>query len=132
MNIILLISTLLGVFGVVASFSLFAIGVIIFNMSHPVLQAFIFLKLSVAASLTVYVARTKGHFWERKPAKALFLATSTTQILAVIFVLFGILLPRLEWYYILFVLAYAFVWFLATDFVKYYFYNYLRKKGRMF
>ncbi len=132
MNIILLISTILGVFGVAASFSLFAIGVIVFNLSHTVLQAFIFLKLSVAASLTVYVARTKGHFWERKPAKALFLATSTTQILGVIFVLFGILLPRLEWYYILFVLAYAFVWFIATDYIKYYFYKFLRKKGKMF
>ena len=127
---ILLISTVLGVFGVIASFLLFYIGYVVFQITA--IQSFIFLKLSVAASLTVYVARTKGHFWERKPAKELFLATTTTQILAVIFVFFGILLPSLEWYYILFVLVYAFVWFIVTDYIKYYFYNFLRKRGRMF
>jgi len=135
MSVMLMISTLLGVIGVAASFTIYYIGLTVFGFA-PVqggtIQAFIFLKLSVAASLTVYVARTKGHFWERKPAKLLFLATSTTQILAVIFVLFGILLPRLDWYYVLFVLAYAFVWFIITDFIKFYFYNYLRKRGKMF
>jgi H+-transporting ATPase len=135
MSVMLMISTLLGVIGVSASFTIYYIGLNVFGFA-PVqggtIQAFIFLKLSVAASLTVYVARTKGHFWERKPAKLLFLATSTTQILAVIFVLFGILLPRLDWYYVLFVLAYAFVWFIITDFIKFYFYNYLRKRGKMF
>jgi H+-transporting ATPase len=135
MSVMLMISTLLGVIGVSASFTIYYIGLNVFGFA-PVqggtIQAFIFLKLSVAASLTVYVARTKGHFWERKPAKLLFLATTTTQILAVIFVLFGILLPRLDWYYVLFVLAYAFVWFIITDFIKFYFYNYLRKRGKMF
>ena len=135
MNIMLMISTILGIFGVVASFSLYYIGLSVFGFlpeqGGPI-QAFIFLKLSFAASLTVYVARTKGHFWERKPAKLLFIATTTTQILAVIFVLFGILVPRLDWGYVLFVLVYAFIWFIATDFVKYYFYKFLRKRGRMF
>ncbi|MFX1499031.1 MAG: plasma-membrane proton-efflux P-type ATPase [Promethearchaeota archaeon] len=135
MSVMLMISTILGVIGVVASFSLYYIGLSIFGFA-PVqggtIQAFIFLKLSVAASLTVYVARTKGHFWERRPAKLLFLATTTTQILAVIFVLFGILIPRLDWYYVLFVLGYAFVWFIITDFLKFYFYRFLRKRGMMF
>ena len=135
MSVMLMISTLLGVIGVAASFSIYYIGLTVFGFA-PVqggtIQAFIFLKLSVAASLTVYVARTKGHFWEKKPARLLFLATTTTQILAIIFVLFGILLPRLDWYYVLFVLAYAFVWFIITDFIKFYFYNYLRKRGKMF
>ena len=135
MSVMLMISTILGVIGVAASFSIYYIGLTVFGFA-PVqggtIQAFIFLKLSVAASLTVYVARTKGHFWERKPARLLFLATTTTQILAIIFVLFGILLPPLKWYYVLFVLAYAFVWFIATDYIKYYFYKFLRKRGRMF
>ena len=135
MSVMLMISSILGVIGVVASFSLYYIGLAVFGFS-PVqggpIQAFIFLKLSVAASLTVYVARTKGHFWERKPAKLLFLATTTTQILAIIFVLFGILLPRLDWVYVIFVLVYAFIWFLITDFIKYYFFKFLRKRGRMF
>ncbi|MFX1573652.1 MAG: plasma-membrane proton-efflux P-type ATPase [Promethearchaeota archaeon] len=135
MSVMLMISTILGVIGVVASFSLYYIGLTVFGFSPEQggpIQAFIFLKLSVAASLTVYVARTKGHFWERRPAKLLFLATTTTQILAVIFVLFGILLPRLDWVYVIFVLVYAFIWFLITDFIKYYFYKFLRKRGRMF
>jgi H+-transporting ATPase len=135
MSVLLMISTILGVIGVVASFTLYYIGLTVFGLlpeqGGPI-QAFIFLKLSVAASLTVYVARTKGHFWERKPAKLLFMATTTTQILAVIFALFGILIPRLEWYYVIFVLVYAFVWFIITDFIKYYFYKFLRSKGRMF
>jgi H+-transporting ATPase len=135
MSVMLMISTILGIIGVVASFSLYYIGLTVFGFSPTQggpIQALIFLKLSVAASLTVYVARTKGHFWERRPAKLLFLATTITQILAVIFVLFGILLPRLEWYYVIFVLVYAFIWFLITDFIKYYFYKFLRKRGKMF
>jgi H+-transporting ATPase len=86
----------------------------------------------VAASLTVYVARTKGHFWERKPAKELFLATTTTQILAVIFTVYGIMLPPMGWGLAIFVLIYAFVWFIITDYLKYYFYKFLRSRGRMF
>jgi len=134
MNIILLISTFLGVIGVVASFTLYFIGFVFLKLSISVLQSFIFLKLSVAASLTVYVARTKGHFWERKPAKALFAATSTTQILAIFFTVYGIIpgLSAIGWALAGFVLLYAFVWFLITDFIKYYFYKFLRSKGRMF
>jgi H+-transporting ATPase len=135
MSVLLIISTILGIIGVAASFSLYYIGLNIFGFlpeqGGPI-QAFIFLKLSIAASLTVYVARTKGHFWERKPAKLLFLATTITQILAIIFALFGIFIPRLEWYYVIFVLIYAFGWFLITDFIKYYFYKFLRRRGKMF
>jgi len=132
MNVILIISTYLGVIGVVASFLLFYIGVVVFHLSVIIIQSFIFLKLSVAASLTVYVARTKGHFWERKPAKELFLATTTTQILAVIFTVYGIILPPMGWGLAIFVLIYAFVWFIITDYLKYYFYKFLRNRGRMF
>ncbi len=132
MNVILLISTVLGVFGVLASFLLFYIGLVVFNLSVVILQSFIFLKLSVAASLTVYVARTKGHFWEKKPAKELFIATTTTQILAVIFTVYGIILPPMGWGLAVFVLIYAFIWFIITDYLKYYFYKFLRRRGRMF
>ena len=137
MSVVLMISTFLGIIGVVASFLLYYIFYVVLyvplGLTLATVQSIIFLKLSVAASLTVYVARTKGHFWQRKPAKELFLATTTTQILATLFAVYGIILPAsIGWPIALFVIGYAIIWFLITDFIKYYFYKYLRSKGRMF
>jgi H+-transporting ATPase len=112
------ISTVLGIIGVFSSFGIFFIGKEIFHLSNEVLQSFIYLKLSVAGHLTVFVARTKGHFWSVKPSASLLLAVITTQIIATIIVISGFLLPAMGFELALFVWGYALVAFVITDFLK--------------
>jgi H+-transporting ATPase len=116
-------ATFLGVIGVMSTFGIFYVGLNVFNLSLNVLQSFIYLKLSVAGHLTVFVARTKGHFWSIKPAPQLFLAVVLTQLTATLITVYGILLPAMGWGFALFVWGYAFLLFLITDFLKVYFYK---------
>jgi H+-transporting ATPase len=118
MRTILGLATYLGLIGVAFSFGILYIGQVIFHLNHDVLQSFIYLKLSVAGQLTVFVARTKGHFWSVKPARQLLAAVIGTQTIAVLITVYGILLPAMGWGYALFIIGYAFTAFLITDFLK--------------
>jgi H+-transporting ATPase len=128
MRTLLGVSTALGLFGVMASFSLLYIGLNIFHLSHDVLQSFIYLKLSVAGHLFLFVARTRGPFWSVKPAPILLIAVALTQLTATILTVYGILLPAMGWGLALFVWGYAFIWFLATDVLKLLIYRVLEKE----
>ncbi len=112
------ISTSLGIIGVFSSFGIFFIGKEVFHMSNEILQSFIYLKLSVAGQLTVFVARTRGHFWSVKPAKPLLFAVIITQTIATLIVVYGFLLPALGWKMAFFVWGYALAAFFITDFIK--------------
>jgi H+-transporting ATPase len=90
----------------------------VFNLDVAVLQSFIYLKLSVARHLTVFVARTRDHFWSIKPAPQLFLAVVFTQLTGTLITVYGILLPAMGWGLALFVWGYAFLLFIITDFMK--------------
>ena len=131
MRTLLGVSTVLGLFGVIATFSLLYIGVNIFHLSHEILQSFIYLKLSVAGHLFLFAARTRGPFWSVKPAPILLIAVVLTQLTATIITVYGILLPAMGWKLALFVWGYAFVWFIATDILKQLVYKILEKEKVM-
>lgn len=118
MRTILGIATMLGILGVIESFFVLYVGINWFHFSHDVLQSFIYLKLSVAGHLTVFVARTKGNFWTVKPAKPLFFAVIITQAIATIITVYGILLPAMGWLPALFVWGEALTVFVIIDFIK--------------
>ena len=118
MRTVLGIATILGIIGVGSSFGILYIGLEVFHLSPVVLQSFIYLKLSVAGHLTVFVARTRGPFWSVKPAVPLFLAVVITQLIATLITVYGVLLPAMGWGLALFVWAYAFVMFFITDRLK--------------
>lgn len=115
---ILIIATILGIIGVFSSFIVLYIGLNIFHLSREILQSFIYLKLSVAGHLMVFIARTKGPFWSVKPALPLFLAVVITQFVATIITVYGILLPAMGWNLAIFIWIYAFIAFLITDRIK--------------
>ena len=96
------------------------------------LQSFIYLKLSVAGHLTIFVARTKGHFWSVKPAKPLLFAVIATQIVATLITVYGILLPAMGWGFALLVWGYALILFIITDFAKVGMYKLLNHTGIKF
>ncbi|MBW2658855.1 MAG: plasma-membrane proton-efflux P-type ATPase [Deltaproteobacteria bacterium] len=118
MKVLLGVATALGLAGVVSSFGILYIGDEIMHLSRETLQSFIYLKLSVAGHMTLFVARTRGPFWKVKPAWPLFLAIITTQLVATLIVVYGIILPSIGWKLALFVWGYALSWFIFNDLVK--------------
>ena len=132
MRTIIGIASLLGVLGVIESFGLFYVGYKLLALTPAVLQSFMYLKLSVAGHLTVFMARTKGHFWSVRPAKQLLLAVILTQLTATIITVYGILLPAMGWALAGLVWAEAFLVFLVIDFVKVRFYKVLNHSDTKF
>ncbi len=132
MRTLLGIATFLGVIGVFSSFGILYIGMVVLKLSPLILQSFIYLKLSVAGHLTIFVARTKGHFWSVKPAKPLFLAIIATQLVATIITVYGILLPAMGWGLAALVWVYALSLFVITDFAKVRLYKLLNHTGIKF
>jgi len=132
MRTLLGIATFLGIIGVFSTFGIFYIGLIVLKLNTLVLQSFIYLKLSVAGHLTVFVARTKGPFWSVKPAKPLLLAVIVTQLVATLITVYGILLPAMGWDLALLVWGYALSLFIVTDFAKVRLYKLLDHTGIKF
>jgi H+-transporting ATPase len=132
MYTILGIATMLGIIGVFSTFGILYIGEEILHLNREVLQSFIYLKLSVAGHLTVFVARTKGHFWSIKPAKPLLSAVILTQFTATLITVYGFLLPAMGWSLALLVWGYALALFVVTDFIKVRLYKLLDHGGIRF
>jgi H+-transporting ATPase len=118
MRLVLGISTVLGIFGVVASFGLFFLAERVFNLDQGHAQTLMYLKLSVAGHLTIFLTRTRGRFWTIRPARILLLAVFGTQTVATLIAVFGIFMTPLGWGWALFVWVYAIAWFLVNDQVK--------------
>jgi len=118
MHMVLGISTVLGVVGPVAAFGLFYLGDRIFHLDRPHLQTLMYLLLSVAGHLTIFLARTRGPFWSIRPARILWVAVLGTQMVATLIAVYGLFMTPLGWGWALFVWGYALVWFLVSDRVK--------------
>jgi H+-transporting ATPase len=118
MRIVLGVATVLGIAGVIASFGLFYLGEQVFHLDRPMIQTLMYLKLSVAGHLNIFVTRTRGPFWSIRPANILLLAVLGTQGVATILAVYGLLMPQIGWDWALFVWGYALVWFLVNDRVK--------------
>jgi H+-transporting ATPase len=118
MRRVLGIATTLGVAGVVSPFGLFYLGERVFHLSQPVIQSLMYLKLSVAAHLTIFITRTRGPLWSSRPSGVLLGAVGATQMVATLISVFGILVAPLGWTWALLVWAYALVWMLINDRIK--------------
>ena len=77
-----------------------------------------YLKLSVAGHLTIFLTRTRGPFWSIRPARILWVAVVGTQAIATLIAVYGLFMTPLGWRWAGFVWAYAVVWFLINDRVK--------------
>ena len=77
-----------------------------------------YLKLSVAGHLTIFLTRTRGPFWSIRPARILWGAVLGTQMLATLIAVYGVFMTPLGWGWAGFVWGYALAWFLVNDRVK--------------
>lgn len=118
MRLVLGIATVLGIVGPIASFGLFFLGDRVFLLDHKLLQPMMYLMLSVAGHMTIFLTRTRGPFWSIRPAKTLWIAVLGTQTLATFIAVYGFLMPALGWGWAGFVWGYALIWALLSDRVK--------------
>jgi H+-transporting ATPase len=118
MRLVLAISTVLGFIGVIAAFGLFYLGERVFHLDRGRIQTLMYLKLSVAGHLTIFLTRTRGPFWSIRPAKILWMAVVGTQTVATLIAVYGLFMTPLGWKWAGFVWGYAIAWALVNDRIK--------------
>lgn len=118
MHLVLGIATVLGLVGPVAAFGLFYLGDRVLHLGHPQLQTLMYLLLSVAGHLTIFLTRTRGPFWSIRPARILWIAVLGTQGIATLIAVYGLFMAPLGWRLAGIVWIYALVWAVVTDRVK--------------
>ena len=120
MNEVLSLSMALGVAGVFSSFGMFWLGEVVLGLDRPTIQTLMFLKLTVAGHMTIYLTRSiERPFWRRPwPAPALFWTAELTQLVATCVAVYGVFMEPLGWKLAGFVWAYALAWFFLNEGVK--------------
>ncbi len=112
------LATVLGIAGVIASFSLFYIAERVLTLDQNTVRSLMYLKLSVAGHLTIFVTRTRGPFWVFRPAPILVGAVLGTQTVATLIAVFGLFMAPIGWKLALLVWSYALLWFVINDRIK--------------
>jgi H+-transporting ATPase len=102
----------------VAAFGLFYLAERVFHLDRLHAQTLMYLKLSVAGHLTIFLTRTRGPFWSIRPAKTLWIAVLGTQTIATLIAVYGLFMAPLGWKWAGFVWAYAIAWALINDRIK--------------
>jgi H+-transporting ATPase len=118
MRTVLGVATALGAIGVVASFGLFYLGERVFHLNRDFIQSLMYLKLSVAGQLTIFITRTRGPLWSFRPSKTLTLAVFGTQSVATLIVVYGFLMSPIGWKWAGIVWIYAGAWVFVNDRIK--------------
>jgi H+-transporting ATPase len=77
-----------------------------------------YLKMSVAGHLTIFLTRTRGPFWSIRPARILLIAVFGTQAVATLIAVYGLFMTPIGWGYAGVVWGYALAWFFVNDRVK--------------
>ncbi|MDQ6955090.1 MAG: plasma-membrane proton-efflux P-type ATPase, partial [Mariprofundaceae bacterium] len=128
MHRVLTMATVLGLVGVVETFLLLVIASRWFGIDLAHLQTIIFLKLSIAGHLTLFVARTRhAMFSKPHPSTLLFGAIICTQLLAALIAGMGWLMTPIPWLYVGMIWAYCLVWVLIEDRIKLTVYKHLNQ-----
>ena len=118
---VLILSTVLGAVGVVSSFLLYYYAVVWLKLSIIMVQTLVFLKLVAAGHSTLFIARNRGRFWKKPyPSKHVLIAILTTDLIATVLAIYGILLAPLGWRLVGLIWGYVIVWMLINDVIKVY------------
>ncbi|MGH7122550.1 MAG: hypothetical protein ACREFP_26765, partial [Acetobacteraceae bacterium] len=101
------------------SFGLYLIARNVLHEVLPVIQTMMFLRFIVGGHLLLFSTRTRHSFWANPhPSWPLISAIVATQVVCVLMVAFGILMPPIAWAAVGLVWLYAIAWFLLMDFAK--------------
>ena len=132
MKEVLVLSTWLGIAGVISSFTLFFLAFHVWNMSTEMVQSLIFVKLIVAGHGTIYNTRNNDWFFKSPgPSKQLWMSSLASAVIGTLIGVYGFLIAPVGWKWGLFVWGYAFVWFLFNDIVKRLVIRFYKKRGEL-
>ncbi|QOP40902.1 plasma-membrane proton-efflux P-type ATPase [Sulfurimonas marina] len=130
MKELLVLSSWLGIAGVLSSFLLFWYTVTVLKLPLELVQSIFFAKLVVAGHGTIYNTRTDTWFFKKPyPSLTLFGATFLSRIVGTIIAVYGFgLMEPIGWEWALGMWAYAMAWFVFNDMVKLSVLDFYRKK----
>jgi H+-transporting ATPase len=116
---VLVLASVLGIFGVLESFGLFWLVRDHLGLPPEVVQSAIFLKLLVSGHMTIYITRTRGAVWERPwPSWKLVVPCEVTQVLGTLAAVYGLFMAPIGWGLALMVWAYSLTFFAVACLVK--------------
>jgi H+-transporting ATPase len=126
---VLTIATVLGLFGVISSLGILWLAQGPMELTITQVQTMMYLKLSVAGHLTIFVARTHGPFWSFRPAPILVAAVLGTQVLATLIAVSGLLMQPISVGLAALAWGFALLEFVVLDRVKIVAYGVLERRG---
>jgi H+-transporting ATPase len=119
MQRVLVVASLLGIFGVFSSFGMFWIARDYLQLAPSLVQSVVFLKLLVAGHMTIYLTRNKGALWQRPwPSWKLVVPCELTQIVGTLAVVYGWFMTSTGWPLALMVWGYAIASFAVGSVLK--------------
>lgn len=124
------LSSLLGLIGVLNSLLMFYLTFNVFRLSLPVIETLFFLKLTVGGHMLIYVAHTEKRWDKFLPSRAVIAATTITQLLATAFALTGLFMSQAPLLWVILVWIWAFFWMQVSELVKQLQHWYLAKPAR--
>ncbi len=130
MHQVITVATAMGAVGVVGSFGMLLIAMDWLHLDVAQIQTYVFLKMAIAGHLVLFVARTKGHFWERPwPAPIMVWSAVITKLAATLLAAYGFgLITPITWPEIALIWGYSFASALLTDWVKVQVYRHLSQE----
>ncbi|MDD2783165.1 MAG: HAD-IC family P-type ATPase, partial [Sulfuricurvum sp.] len=120
MREILILSSWLGIAGVISSFFLFWLAMSVWKLPLDFIQSLFFVKLIVAGHGTIYNTRIDDWFWKRPwPSWALIHASFWSAVAGTVIAVYGFgLMHPIGWGWAAFAWGYAAVWFIFNDTIK--------------
>ncbi len=120
MRQVITVATAMGIVGVVGSFGMLLLAMDWLHLTVDQIQTYVFLKMAVAGHLVLFVARTRGHFWERPwPAPIMIWSAVITKLAATLLAAYGFgFITPISWPEIALIWGYSILSALLTDIVK--------------
>jgi len=112
----LVIGTLLVLEGAIAVL----IGVDYFGLTWGPLQSFVMLMLVVTSQFRVLIVRERRRCWSSQPGRVLLIASAATVVGFALLGIYGVIVPQLTVYEVLFILGFSAAFTFALDFPKFY------------
>jgi H+-transporting ATPase len=101
--------------GVIALF----VGSHYFNLTFDQLRTFAMLALIFTSQFRVYIVRERRYFWSSRPGKELLIATVAAILLFALLGVYGLIVPPVTLFEMLFVLGLSVIFTFAIDYPKY-------------
>jgi H+-transporting ATPase len=95
------------------------IGSHYFNLAFDQLRIFVMLALIFTSQFRVYIVRERRYFWSSWPGKGVLIATMTAIVVFALLGVFGLIVPPLTPFQVVFVLGLSALFTFAIDYPKY-------------